>query len=34
MIFKVVILHSAEHDLKELRHYLTSRFPTQAWRGS
>jgi plasmid stabilization system protein ParE len=34
MSFKVVILHSAEHDLKELRHYLISRFSTQAWRST
>lgn len=34
MRFKVVILHSAERDLKELRQYLISRFSPQAWHST
>lgn len=32
MSFKVVILQSAETDLKELRTYLTKHFSTQTWQ--
>ncbi|KOX98724.1 type II toxin-antitoxin system RelE/ParE family toxin [Pseudomonas nunensis] len=34
MSFKVVILQSAETDLKELRTYLTKHFSTQIWQGT
>lgn len=32
MTFKVVLLHSAETDLIELRTYLTQRFSTATWQ--
>ena len=31
---KVVILESAEHDLKELRGYITKRFSVESWQNS
>lgn len=31
MSFKVVILHSAKADLKELRDYVTTRFSQSVW---
>ncbi|AZC28399.1 type II toxin-antitoxin system RelE/ParE family toxin [Pseudomonas chlororaphis] len=34
MTFKVVLLHSAETDLIELRTYLTQRFSTATWQSS
>ncbi|MNQ94635.1 Plasmid stabilization system protein [compost metagenome] len=34
MSFKVVLLQSAELDLKELRTYLTRQFSTQAWQAT
>ncbi|AIS15457.1 plasmid stabilization protein [Pseudomonas chlororaphis subsp. aurantiaca] len=34
MTFKVVLLHSAETDLIELRTYLTQRFSTAIWQSS
>ncbi|MGL6242955.1 type II toxin-antitoxin system RelE/ParE family toxin [Pseudomonas sp.] len=34
MSLKVVILQSAEIDLKELRTYLTKQFSTQTWQST
>ncbi|MGN8275429.1 type II toxin-antitoxin system RelE/ParE family toxin [Pseudomonas sp. SMN5] len=34
MSLKIVILQSAETDLKELRVYLTERFSVQAWQST
>ena len=34
MSFKVVILQSAETDLKELRTYLTKHFSAQTWQST
>lgn len=34
MTFKVVLLHSAETDLIELRTYLTQRFSSTAWQST
>lgn len=31
---KVVILESAEHDLKELKNYLTKTFSIETWQNS
>lgn len=31
---KVVILKSAEHDLKELKNYLTKNFSIETWQNS
>ena len=34
MNFKVVILESAEHDLKELKNYLIKNFSVETWQNS
>ena len=34
MSFKVVVLHSAETDLKELRTYLIRQFSRQTWQST
>jgi plasmid stabilization system protein ParE len=34
MNFKVVILESAEHDLKELKDYITKNFSVETWQNS
>lgn len=34
MNFKVVILESAEHDLKELKDYLIKNFSVETWQNS
>ncbi|VVO22927.1 type II toxin-antitoxin system RelE/ParE family toxin [Pseudomonas fluorescens] len=34
MSFKVVILQSAETDLKELRSYITKQFSAQTWQST
>ncbi|WP_433738245.1 type II toxin-antitoxin system RelE/ParE family toxin [Pseudomonas putida] len=34
MSFKVVVLHSAETDLKELRTYLIRQFSNQTWQST
>jgi len=32
--FKIVILESAEHDLKELRAYIVKRFSLEIWQNT
>jgi toxin ParE1/3/4 len=34
MSFKVVILESAEHDLKELRNYIIKNFSLKIWQNT
>ena len=34
MSFKVVILESAEHDLKELRDYVVKNFSVEIWQNT
>ncbi|TFY87761.1 type II toxin-antitoxin system RelE/ParE family toxin [Pseudomonas nabeulensis] len=34
MTFKIVILHSAKHDLKDIKSYLTRQFSTATWQQS
>lgn len=34
MTFSVVFLKSAEHDLKELKHYIVRRFGGETWQAT